>query len=996
MQWFKHLKTQNKLFLTFGTLVALMIFSNLFAISQFAGVNKEYNTLLTTSVQRFVLLNRAVEDITKLRLQNVYLFETGVYTDSIQTIIDSFLNNMKDYRDMLVSDELLSEEEMQIRLNIWQDIHDRFTNMYIPYQQSIYSNAVRNEKKISMDMLRGARIESEMTNNFEKLRHDAITTIKKKSDDATSHFNKMIDLAVITALCIITFSALLSILITRTVKTSIVHIQQAMVEISKGNLNYPIRSEFRDELGRLTHDIGDMIDSITEMNKTIAVMEHLDSMICIVDADYRIIYMNEQMAVSYDLDKASCINKKCYEILWQRDEPCPHCLLPHVGEKGANQSHIREHFWDETQGKWLGSKSAIIPWIDGSLVQFTSFTDETANKIQEELRREKMLAEAASKSKSDFLATMSHEIRTPMNAVLGITEILLANEALPQDTLEGLDKIYAAGDLLLGIINNILDLSKIEAGKLELATARYDVASLLYDVAQLNVMRIGSKPIEFELHADENTPAEVVGDVLRVKQILNNLLSNAFKYTAAGVVKLSVTVESESAEKETEVMLVFNVSDTGQGMTEDQISHLGDEYSRFNMDANRTTEGTGLGMSITKNLVRMMNGKLFVDSEPGRGSTFTVRLPQIYAGPGVLGNDLVESLRQFRMHSMEHMKSTHITCEPMPYGNVLIVDDVETNLYVSQGLMKPYRLQIETATSGFEAIEKIRSGKTYDIVFMDHMMPNMDGMEATKILRSLGYTRPIVALTANAVVGQAAVFLANGFDHFIFKPIDLRQLDIVLNTLVRDKQSPEVIEAARQEAGDFAHGNTGDKAGRQLDPQLAASFVRDATRAIAALETACGNGAADGEEGLHLYIVNAHAMNSALRNIGETTLSAFAFRLEQAGREGDLAVIAAETPAFLNALRTVTRKIELKDEAEFDDAKDEDQTHLRVQLLALHTMCTEYDIGAAENTLSELRQKPWSRQTRELLNALTEHLLHSDLDEAASIAKGYAESIRVE
>jgi CheY-like chemotaxis protein len=480
-----------------------------------------------------------------------------------------------------------------------------------------------------------------------------------------------------------------------------------------------------------------------------------------------------------------------------------------------------------------------------------------------------------------------------------------------------------------------------------------------------------------------------------VKQILNNVLSNAFKYTAEGRVTLSVFAEAGS-EAESDVTFVFGVSDTGQGMTEEQVSHLFDEYARFNMAANRTTEGTGLGMNITRNLVRMMSGEIFVESAPGKGSTFTLRLPQQSVGPEVLGSELVENMRQFRVSSKEQMKRTQISREPMPYGSVLIVDDVETNLYVAKGLMSAYKLQIDTATSGFAALDKIRDGKTYDVVFMDHMMPKMDGIETTKKLRDLGYERPVVALTANAVAGQMEVFLANGFNDFISKPIDIRQLNIVLNKLVRDTQTPEVLEAARREAGDSTQDYADDDGQPRVDPQLAAFFVRDAERAIAVLEAACGNGTADAEESLRLYTIDAHAMKSALANIGEAELSKFAFRLEQAGRGRDLAVISAETPEFLDALRAVIRKITPQDEEELGDAQDEDQAYLREKLLALRTMCAEYDIGAAENALAELRSKTWSRQTRELLNALTEHLLSSELDEAAGAAKDYAESIRAE
>jgi len=395
-----------------------------------------------------------------------------------------------------------------------------------------------------------------------------------------------------------------------------------------------------------------------------------------------------------------------------------------------------------------------------------------------------------------------------MNAILGVTELQLHDETLEPKRREAFSMIYNSGDLLRNIINDILDISKIEAKKLELTPVAYEVASLINDTAQLNMMRIASKEIKFELHVDENIPAVVVGDVLRVKQILNNLLSNAFKYTEKGLINLSVFHETgkgngqlqhespalESGNKSPDVTLVFTVSDTGQGMSAEQIPKLFDEYVRFNQNGKRTIEGVGLGMSIARRLVDLMNGEILVESELDKGSTFTVRLPQGNTGAGVLGREAAEQLRQFRIDSMAQMEKMQIIREPMSYGSVLVVDDAEMNIYVAKGILSLYDLTIDTAESGFAALEKIKQGKEYDIVFMDHMMPGMDGIETTEAIRALGYTRPVVALTANAMTGQAEIFRERGFDDFIAKPIDLRQLDVILNKFVRVMHPPEVIE----------------------------------------------------------------------------------------------------------------------------------------------------------------------------------------------------------
>ena len=397
-------------------------------------------------------------------------------------------------------------------------------------------------------------------------------------------------------------------------------------------------------------------------------------------------------------------------------------------------------------------------------------------------------AQEANATKSKFLATMSHEIRTPMNVILGVTESYLEGKDLPDDIRDGYEKIYSAGDILLHIINDILDLSKIEAGKLEIALKKYDVMSLINDSAQMNVLKFQHKPIEFILQVDENIPLEMTGDELRIKQILNNLLSNAFKYTDSGEVALSFEIGNNVRNQNNEIMLIIKVSDTGQGMTAEQVSKLFDEYTRFNLESNRTTEGTGLGMAITRNLIRLMNGWVSVESTPGKGSVFTVRLPQIKENSGVLGRKLADNLQNFIFSSAMHRKTKKIERELMPYGKVLVVDDMESNLDVAKLLLNPYQLHIDTAKSGFDAIDIIKGGKEYDVVFMDHMMPNIDGVETVRRLREFGYANTIIALTANAVLGQSEMFLENGFDGYISKPIDIRQLNDSLNKFIRDKQ----------------------------------------------------------------------------------------------------------------------------------------------------------------------------------------------------------------
>jgi PAS domain S-box-containing protein len=640
-----------------------------------------------------------------------------------------------------------------------------------------------------------------------------------------------------------------------------------------------------------------------------------------------------------------------------------------------------EELFPANDGSMLIFETNKIPIMQGNdVIGIMGMSrDITKRKAAEEE------AKTANRIKSAFLANMSHEIRTPMNAILGIAEIELRDEMLSKKTKEAIAMIHDSGELLLNIINNLLDMSKIEAGKLELTPVKYEIASLINDVMILNMTLMGSKPVDFKLFINENIPAALFGDELRIKQILKNLLSNSWKYTKKGMITLSVSVETETDKEDSNAALVFKVCDTGIGMTKEQLDRLFDEYARFNPEANRATEGTGLGMSITQNLIQMMHGEISVTSTINLGTEFTVHIPQKRAGPEVLSNELVENLQMFRTNSVKQIEKAQILIEPMPYGNILVIDDVESNLFVAKGLMGPYKMKIDTASSGFGAIEKVKNGAIYDIIFMDHMMPNMDGIEATKIIRELGYKNPIVALTANAVVGQADLFLSSGFDGFVSKPINVRELDGVLKKYIRDKQPAEVLEAALQQSTSAViTEDTGDDEKKQSF-KLTEIFVRETTKTIPLLEELQKKGGDGTDKDLQLYTVTVHGIKGSLANIGEKEISAVAAKLEQAGRDKKIDVISAETPEFINNLWTIIKKLTPQKKEKTNGAIDEDLPFLREKLLAIQIACSNLDVETADRAIFELKEKTWSTRIEEPLTTIEGHLSLCDYSEAAIV-----------
>lgn len=404
---------------------------------------------------------------------------------------------------------------------------------------------------------------------------------------------------------------------------------------------------------------------------------------------------------------------------------------------------------------------------------------------------------ASDSAKDRFLARMSHELRTPLTAILGLAEVELHAKTYDKTAEEAFVNIYGSANMLLGIVSDILDLSKIKAGELSLNVDTYEMASFIYDTTRLNMVYLEEKKdVSFEVDISPDLPTLLHGDELRIKQVLNNVLSNAFKYTKRGYVVLTVYGERVS---DTAFTLVVQIRDTGYGMEKQQLVNLFKDYSRFHEAEDKFITGTGLGMNITKSLVEMMNGTIEVNSVKGIGTLVEIRLPQQVSSDEVLGPDLVQHLQNFKINTEETLNKLTIDIEPMPHGRVLIVDDVKTNLKVAQGLFGRFELNISTKTSGQAAINAISSGEQYDMIFMDQMMPGIGGLEATQAIRALGYTAPIISFTANAM-SESEEQLDPVYDGILFKPIQMKQLIPLLQKFIPDPPTEplEVLSTAEE------------------------------------------------------------------------------------------------------------------------------------------------------------------------------------------------------
>lgn len=401
------------------------------------------------------------------------------------------------------------------------------------------------------------------------------------------------------------------------------------------------------------------------------------------------------------------------------------------------------------------------------LTFFMFYTIDDSNiKLIANLNEAKIAADKANTAKSDFLSNMSHEIRTPLNAVVGFSNALNELEGMPDEAHDDVENIILASQTLLEIVNGILDISKIEANKLELINGPYKFVDLFNELVALTKARMGDKALEFRYEYDKNIPEYLYGDKQRVKQVTINLLTNAVKYTQQGYVEFRVNCVT----KDNNVRIILEVEDSGIGVKEENYDKLFSKFDRIDEEKNAGIEGTGLGLAITKKLVELMNGKINVKSVYGQGSTFTISIDQDYVKP-----DVILKLRE------EEAKKDDVKTINLKGKRVLLVDDNNMNLKVAERLLRPFQLDLDMINSGVQAVEKVKAGEQFELILVDDLMPRMTGVETMEELRKIdGFKTPVVILTANAISGMKEEYLKKGFDDYLSKPIEKPELERVL------------------------------------------------------------------------------------------------------------------------------------------------------------------------------------------------------------------------
>lgn len=695
------------------------------------------------------------------------------------------------------------------------------------------------------------------------------------------------------------------------------------------------------------------------------IIDNLKEAVIVTDADHRFLFLNsmaDKIITSINKEQGYSTDDKIYAFI--------------QGSQDFFDWKDRHYQVEETVLK------------DNELIQGYMMTIVDVTKIIEQnhlMKRLVLQTEDANRAKTNFVSNMSHEIRTPMNSIVGITEILLRSRHSPKEQ-EYLLNIQSSGRVLLTIINDVLDCSKMEAGKMQLFDEPYDTCSLFHDLRISMENRIGHSGLELIYDIDQDIPCKLKGDMGRIRQVIINLVNNAIKYIEKGSVRFSVHVRQKNTDK---VMLYYEVADTGIGIRKEDQKILFDAFQRVEMDRNRYVEGTGLGLTISQNLVNMMGGVIEVESEYGKGSRFFFTIEQTIIDPTPVS--AVNYNGQKDNVTEKEAECLFIA----PEAHILLVDDNELNLVVAKELLKPLRMQIDTAENGLQAVKMVR-GSQYDLVLMDHMMPVMDGIEAAKAIRALPEDKyqklPIIALTANAMVDARKEFLNAGMNGFVAKPIDFAR---ICNQLKLWLPKDLVRDVPKEEAKKLLADDLSDREIQPEDPQMGFSFEEGVKH--------CGSKAAlmktirifyrtiDSKankieqclkEGLISdYVIEIHALKSSALLIGAVPLSEAAKELEDYGKQGKTEVLEEKTPDVLTLYRDLKNILRPYAEKEEDAKKEFSDGEWITALQQIHQCIEQFDLDGVDQIMEQLEEYQVPECIRESMDQLRVYVADVSLEE---------------
>ncbi|MFR2231908.1 MAG: response regulator [Roseburia intestinalis] len=708
------------------------------------------------------------------------------------------------------------------------------------------------------------------------------------------------------------------------------------------------------------------------------IIDNLKEAVIVTDADHRFLFLNsmaDKIITSINKEQGYSTDDKIYAFI--------------QGSQDFFDWKDRHYQVEETVLK------------DNELIQGYMMTIVDVTKIIEQnhlMKRLVLQTEDANRAKTNFVSNMSHEIRTPMNSIVGITEILLRSRHSPKEQ-EYLLNIQSSGRVLLTIINDVLDCSKMEAGKMQLFDEPYDTCSLFHDLRISMENRIGHSGLELIYDIDQDIPCKLKGDMGRIRQVIINLVNNAIKYTEKGSVRFSVHVRQKNTDK---VMLYYEVADTGIGIRKEDQKILFDAFQRVEMDRNRYVEGTGLGLTISQNLVNMMGGVIEVESEYGKGSRFFFTIEQTIIDPTPVS--AVNYNGQKDNVTEKEAECLFIA----PEAHILLVDDNELNLVVAKELLKPLRMQIDTAENGLQAVKMVR-GSQYDLVLMDHMMPVMDGIEAAKAIRALPEDKyqklPIIALTANAMVDARKEFLNAGMNGFVAKPIDFAR---ICNQLKLWLPKDLVRDVPKEEAKKLLADDLSDREIQPEDPQMGFSFeegVKHCGSKAALMKTIrifyrTIDSKADKieqclKEGLISdYVVEVHALKSSALLIGAVPLSEAAKELEGYGKQGKTELLEEKTPDLLAMYRDfkdILKPYADKEEAARQEASNGEWCQALQQI---HQCIEQFDLDGVDRIMEKLEEYQIPECIRESMDQLRVYVADVSMEEIMELTDTMTELLR--